>query len=74
MKKSQRSIPFFEYPRLYLDDKEKLISIFDEVSSKGAFILQKDVDQFEKDLAKYTGAKYVSAVNSATSGFKYQTR
>jgi len=70
MKKSQRSIPFFEYPRLYLDDKEKLISIFDEVSSKGAFILQKDVDQFEKDLAKYTGAKYAIGVGNATDGLE----
>ena len=29
-----RKVPFFEYPRHYLDDREALIKIFDEVGKK----------------------------------------
>ena len=51
-----KSIPFFEYPRLWSDDREDLISIIDDVSSTGGFILQKDVSNFEIELAQYTVA------------------
>lgn len=70
MTKSVRSIPFFEYPRLYLDEKEELMNIFNEVSTSGAFILQKDVDLFEENLAKFTGANYAIGVGNATDGLE----
>ena len=50
-----RKIPFFEYPRLWTDNKQEYISIFDSVASSGGFILQKDLADFETELAKYTG-------------------
>ena len=37
-----RTVPFFDYPRVYLDQRDELIRIFDDVGSRGAFILQKD--------------------------------
>ncbi len=70
MSKSPRSIPFFEYPKLYLDDKEEIISIFNNISTKGAFILQEEVDQFEENLAKFTGSKYAIGVGNATDGLE----
>ena len=70
MAKTSRSVPFFDYPRLYLDDKEELLSIFNDVSSKGAFILQNDVDQFEENLAKFTSANYAIGVGNATDGLE----
>ncbi len=67
---SIRSIPFFEYPRLWSDDKEDLLSIIDNVSSSGGFILQKAVSDFETELANYTGANYAIGVGNATDGME----
>ena len=39
-------VPFFEYPRLWSDDREEFLSIIDNVSSSGGFILQKAVPNF----------------------------
>ena len=46
-------IPFFDYPRLFLDKKDDYMNIFSEVASRGAFILQSDVDIFEKKLSNF---------------------
>ena len=43
-----KNVPFFEYPRLWTDDREDLLSIIDNVSSSGGFILQQAVFDFEK--------------------------
>ena len=43
----QKSVPFFNYPRAYTDDRENLINIFDDVGKRGAFIMQKDLRDFE---------------------------
>ena len=43
-------IPFFDYPRHYLDQKDKILEIVDDVCSRGAFIMQDDLFQFENDL------------------------
>ena len=48
-----RKIPFFDYPRLWTDYKKDYISIIDRVASSGGFILQKDLANFENDLAKF---------------------
>ena len=43
------NVPFFDYPRLFLDDKKMLTEIFENVSSRGAFIMQKDLIEFEEN-------------------------
>lgn len=63
-------VPFFEYPRLWLDEKDQLLSIIDEVSSSGGFIMQKSVSDFESDLAAYTGSNYSVGVGNATDGME----
>lgn len=65
-----KSIPFFDYPRLYLDRREEFLNVFDQVSSRGAFILQKDVDQFEQALAAFTSSQYAIGVANATDGLE----
>lgn len=67
---TKRSIPFFEYPRLYTDDRESLLEIFDEVSKRGAFIMQKELQEFELTLAKYADVKYSIGVANATDGLE----
>jgi dTDP-4-amino-4,6-dideoxygalactose transaminase len=63
-------IPFFEYPRLWTDNKEDYISIIDQVASSGGFILQQALNEFEVDLAKFTGANYTVGVGNATDGME----
>jgi len=63
-------VPFFEYPRLWSDDRDSLLSIIDNVSSSGGFILQKSVSDFESELANYAGANYAVGVGNATDGME----
>ena len=70
MEKSHPSVPFFEYPRLYLDNKTDYLRIFDDVCSRGAFILQKEVEEFEKNLASFTNSQYAIGVGNATDGLE----
>lgn len=65
-----RSVPFFNYPRVYLDERDDLIAILDDVGGRGAFILQKDLLEFEKNLALFTGAKHAVGVANATDGLE----
>jgi dTDP-4-amino-4,6-dideoxygalactose transaminase len=65
-----RNVPFFNYPRLWADDKEGLMRLIDEVSSRGAFIMQKDLRDFEAALAAYTGARCAMGVANATDGLE----
>ena len=41
------NIPFFDYPKLFKENEKELIRIFSKVSSKGAFILQSELKEFE---------------------------
>lgn len=68
--KITKSVPFFNYPRAYLDDRENLLKIFDDVGTRGAFIMQRDLKEFEDSLAKYTGARYAIGVANATDGLE----
>jgi dTDP-4-amino-4,6-dideoxygalactose transaminase len=63
-----RTIPFFDYPRLFLDEEETLLAIVRDVGRRGAFILQRDLAQFEENLARFLGAKYTLGVGNATDG------
>ena len=67
---NSRKVPFFEYPRLWLDDRDELLSVIENVSSTGGFILQKALVDFEKQLAEYTGASFSVGVGNATDGME----
>jgi dTDP-4-amino-4,6-dideoxygalactose transaminase len=53
-----RSVPFFNYPFLFKSREDDFIRIFKEVGHRGAYILQKDLIEFEQNLAKFAGTKY----------------
>ena len=63
-------VPFFEYPRLWSDDRNEFLSIIDSVSSSGGFILQKAVSDFESELANYAGSNFSVGVGNATDGME----
>ena len=68
--KEKNNIPFFNYQKLFQKDQINLESIFRDVSSRGAFIMQDDLVTFENSLAKYTGSKYAVGVANATDGLQ----
>ena len=63
-------IPFFDYPRLFLDKKDEYMNIFSDVASRGAFIMQDDVNIFEKNLSIFSSSKYAIGVGNATDGLE----
>ena len=65
-----RKVPFFEYPRLWNDNKRDYISIIDDIAASGGFIMQKSLSDFETKLANYTGSNYAVGVGNATDGME----
>jgi dTDP-4-amino-4,6-dideoxygalactose transaminase len=61
-----KQIPFFNYPYLFAQHKDEYMNIIENVASRGAFILQKELFDFEKSLADYCGAKHAIAVANGT--------
>ena len=64
------NIPFFKYPKIYLDNKNIYLKAINEVCSKGAFIMQKELISFEKKIAAYTKSKHAIGVGNATDGMQ----
>ena len=63
-------VPFFEYPRLWSDDRKNFLSIIDNISSSGGFIWQKAVSDFELELANYAGSNFSVGVGNATDAME----
>lgn len=59
-------IPFFNYPALFKADEEHFISIFRDVCSRGAYIAQQELAEFEQSLARYCGARFAVGVADQT--------
>ncbi len=60
------NIPFFPYADLYQQDRENFQKIFDDVCSRGAFILQKDLEDFEENIKNFIGVKHAFGVANGT--------
>jgi dTDP-4-amino-4,6-dideoxygalactose transaminase len=63
-----RSIPFFNYKGAFTAREEEYVAIFRDIIHRGAFIQQRDLVQFEKNLAAYLGVKHAIGVGNATDG------
>ncbi len=63
-------IPFFNYPKLYLESKNDYLQILDSVCQNGAFIMQRELDNFEKELSTYLNANFAMGVGNATDGLE----
>ena len=61
------NVSFFNYRELFLHQEEKFISIIRDVLSRGAFIMQRDLEEFEEKLAKFTGAKHAIGLSDGTN-------
>lgn len=62
----KRSVPFFNYPGVFSEYEKEYTGLILDVLHRGAFIQQKDLDTFEKNLARYLGVKHVVGVANCT--------
>lgn len=62
----QKTIPFFNYPALFAREEKELMPIIHDVLRRGAYIMQKDLLQFEENLGRYMGVKHVIGVADGT--------
>jgi dTDP-4-amino-4,6-dideoxygalactose transaminase len=63
-------IPFFDYPQLWLNEREEMLSTIDSTSSNGSFIMQSELDDFENELSDYTNSKFSIGVGNATDAME----
>lgn len=63
---SERTVPFFPYSALYTSHEAELLPVIQGVLRRGAFILQKEVAEFERAVADFVGAKHVVGLANAT--------
>jgi hypothetical protein len=59
-------IPFFNYPSLFLKHEKEYLAIVRDVLRRGAYIMQKDLEEFEASLAEYLNVKYAIGTADGT--------
>ena len=64
---TQRHIPFFNYPSLFQQKEKEFLSIIQDVCQRGAYILQKDLEEFENNLKTFLNVKHVFGVADGTN-------
>ena len=67
---SLKNVPFFNYQYIWKSREPEFIEIIRNVGRLGAFIAQKDLSDFEKNLASFSGSKYAIGVGNATDGLQ----
>jgi dTDP-4-amino-4,6-dideoxygalactose transaminase len=65
---SIREVPFFNYRGAFSSLGEPLYDVIRDVVGRGAFILQKDLVEFEQAISEFLGVKHVFGVGNATDG------
>lgn len=61
-----KQIPFFNYPSIYKEHGDEYASLMTDICSRGAYIMQQELLDFEKALAEYLGVKYAFGVGDGT--------
>ena len=69
-----RAVPFFNYPHVFASQEEGILRIVGDVGRRGAFIVQKDLADFEQNLAGFLGARHALGVGNATDGLHFALR
>lgn len=63
-----RQVPFFDYQGLFRTQRSEILAVMTDVLERGAYILQKDLAEFEAKLATYLGVKHAIGVANCTDG------
>ena len=62
-----RTIPFFNYPALFKAQEQEIMNTLHNVMQRGAYILQRDLEEFEENIKKLIGVKHVLGVADGTN-------
>lgn len=62
-----RKIPFFNYGELFTRFEDDFMRIFQDVGRRGAFIMQKDLEEFEEALKSFLDVKYAFGCADGTN-------
>ena len=60
-------IPFFNYPALFKRNEDEIMALIRDVLTRGAFILQKDLEEFEDNLRRFLNVKFAFGVADGTN-------
>ena len=60
-------IPFFNYPALFKAQEKEIMDTLHDVMSRGAYILQRDLEGFEENIKELIGVKHVLGVADGTN-------
>jgi len=64
----KKEIPFFNYPAVFESDRREIMSTLEQVLERGAYIMQKELEDFERELAAFLGMKHAIGVGDGTMG------
>lgn len=64
---SSVKVPFFDWAGLYNERAEDFSDVITRTLSRGGFILQADVEEFEERLKAFTGSNYAVGVSDGTN-------
>jgi len=70
----KRSIPFFNYPALFKAQEKEIMDALHDVMSRGAYILRRDLEEFEENIQKLIGVKHVLGVADGTNALMLSLR
>ncbi|HWO88533.1 MAG TPA: DegT/DnrJ/EryC1/StrS family aminotransferase [Gemmatimonadales bacterium] len=65
---TRNQIPFFRYPHLFNQYRDEILAALVDVMDRGAYILQKDLAEFEAAIERYIGVKHAWGVANGTDG------
>lgn len=68
------AVPYYDYGALARNRGSEVMAAIGDVLDRGAFILQSDVDAFERELAAYLGVGEVVGVGNCTDGLELVLR
>ena len=64
---AERNIPFFNYPALFKAQEKEIMDALHDVMSRGAYILQRDLEEFEENIKELIGVKHVLGIADGTN-------
>ncbi len=60
-------VPFFDYTALFRRDEEGFLEVIRDVLGRGAYILQRDVREFEDRLKEFLGVRHAFGLSDGTN-------
>lgn len=68
--RQSREVPFFNYQALVKPQRKELLDVMGSVLDRGAFILQKELAEFEENAARYLKVKHFLGVADGTNAIE----